>query len=128
MAESHLLTTKHPDVNMTPDFSHIKTKAVGQIGWSNHDHPLYIIIFQAVKQIKTNNEITLNWTKQDHILSLWQHKHIHWRGQWINIRIYEFEYIKWKVYHSHMFLSEMMFIKFIMVRVSGKASILVSTR
>jgi hypothetical protein len=32
MAESHLLTTKHPDVNMTPDFSHIKTKAVGQIG------------------------------------------------------------------------------------------------
>jgi hypothetical protein len=29
MAESHLLTTKHPDVNMTPDFSHIKTKAFG---------------------------------------------------------------------------------------------------
>jgi hypothetical protein len=28
MAESHLLTTKHPDVNMTPDFSHIKTKAI----------------------------------------------------------------------------------------------------
>jgi hypothetical protein len=51
--------------------------------WSNHNPPLYIIIFQVVKQIKTNNKITLYWTKQSHILSLWQHEHIHWRGQWI---------------------------------------------
>ena len=29
MAESHFLTTKHPDVNMASDFGHIKTNAFG---------------------------------------------------------------------------------------------------
>ena len=51
MAESHFLTTKHPDVNMVPDFDHIKTKAVGL---NRHMKSQPTALYNYISRGKTN--------------------------------------------------------------------------